>query len=417
MTRRRVLVAGFAVVLVLGTVTVLLRAGDGDRSTVTAGGGTSTTSSTTSMTSTTSTTSSTTTSASTTTSSTPTTARPTTTTAPERVIAGRLPMLMPLEVVATDARTAWVVGSSEGTGVFARTDDGGRTWRWTCTGRLLTGVSAIDARRGVVVSARAGGARPLLSTTVDGGRTFTAREIDIPIDVVTTVDFTDERTGVIAGTGLDPDLGSTGVVASTADGGGTWRVRTYPGVRIEDVIERPGNPHIAVGSRGQHPPVVLDLDAPDGAGGGSPIVVDDLAHLREVAVRDGRLVAVGASKADADGLLVGPSVVRSDDGGVTWTAAASSPAANLYAIDVSPAGELWVSGQVGYGPSVLVSSDGGDTWTVRHASGSGGAFTGVAAIGTSVWAMGYQPGLAVAADAGAVDAPWLTVRVGPTASC
>jgi hypothetical protein len=417
-TRRRLLVAGSAMVLVLGTLAVLLRGGGrDDASSVNAGAGTSTTGA---STTTTTTTSTSTTSTTTTTSTSPTqpttttTARPTTTTFPTRVVAGRLPMLMPLEVVAIDARTAWVVGSSDGTGVFARTGDGGRTWSWTCTGRLLTGVSAIDGRRGVVVSAGAGGARPLLYTTVDGGRTFATREIDVPIDVVTTVDFTDERTGVIAGTALDPDRGSTGVVASTADGGSTWRVRTYPGVQIEDVIDRPGQPHLAVGSRGQHPPVVLDLDAADGS---APIVIEDLAHLRGVVAHDGRLIAVGASKADADGLLAGPSVVRSDDGGRTWRAMTSSPAANLYAIEVSPAGELWASGQVGYGPAVLVSSDGGAVWTARHTSGSGGAFTTLSNAGTSVWTLGYQPGLAVAADAAPVDVAWLTVPIGPTPSC
>ena len=95
---------------------------------------------------------------------------------------------------------------------------------------------------------------------------------------------------------------------------------------------------------------------------------------------------------------------------------ASSPAANLHAIGVSPAGELWASGQVGYAAAVLASSDGGVTWAVRHTSSAGGAFTSLAATGTSVWTLGYQPGLAIAADAALAD-PWLTVPIGPTPAC
>lgn len=407
MTRRRPVVAGIAAMLVLGTVTVLVRAGrDDDRgSRVAANGASATTTS--DPTSTSSSTTSTSTSI-----SAPTTVRPVvpTTTVPGRVITGRLPMLMPLEVVAVDARTAWVIGSSGDTGVFARTADGGRSWSWLCTGRLLTGVAAIDAERGVVVAARAGQARPLLYTTADGGRTLSAREIDVPIDLVTTVDFVGEHTGVIAGTSFDPDLGSTGVVASTTDAGATWRVRTYPGVQIEDVIERPDRPHIAVGSRGPLPPVVIDLD-------GSTTTIEDVAHLRGVVDHDGRLVAVGASKADADGLLVGPSMVQSSDRGATWAAVTSSPAANLHAVEAAPGGELWAAGQIGNVAAVLVSSDGGSTWSARHTSADGGAFTSLAAAGTSVWALGYQPGLAVAGDAVSDGASWLTVPIGPTPSC
>ena len=344
-----------------------------------------------------------------------TTAVSTTTTTLDRTISGRLPLLTPLEVVAApDGRTAWIAGSSEGAGIFARTEDGGRTWRWVCTARLLTGISMIDARRGVAVAGRAGPNPAILFTTVDGGRTLAARETTIPIDVVTVVDFIDEHHGVVGGTGFDATGAYVGVIATTRDAGATWSVRTFPGVKIEDVLDRPGQPRVAVASRGQLSPVVVLLDAPDDA---AQVVVSELAQLREVAAVDGKLMAVGASKPDANGTLTGPSVVESGDGGRTWSAVPTSPSANLHAIATAPTGEIWASGQVGNNEAaVMASSDGGATWSVRHRATTGGSFTAAASGGTALWALGYQTGLAVNPDAPGAGS-WSTVPVARTPAC
>jgi photosystem II stability/assembly factor-like uncharacterized protein len=111
-----------------------------------------------------------------------------------------------------DDRTGWAVGSP---GIVLRTTDGGATWKRTLLARdsNLLDVEFVDRRYGWVCgSAKYGG--DLGYRTTDGGVTW-IRE-SIPADAIQAVDFTDRKHGW--------QVGMSGLVIATSDGGVTWRV-------------------------------------------------------------------------------------------------------------------------------------------------------------------------------------------------
>jgi photosystem II stability/assembly factor-like uncharacterized protein len=207
----------------------------------------------------------------------------------------------------TDADHGWIAGGGFQIvgGLIGRTEDSGRTWRFTSnlTTRERMTVPALhmfDAGRGVVVTSSGA----ILSTS-DGGERWTPASRRGRVNDLSTLFFLDERRGWAAG---------HGDVLFTDDGGVTWTPLTPEGV---DTSYR------------------------------SPV--------RAMQFTDDRHGWVAGNNA---------SLLRTADGGVTWEPVATPLAAgeqpnfrDLFFLDGQTA---WVVGEEG---TMLVTRDGGSTWT------------------------------------------------------
>ncbi len=115
---------------------------------------------------------------------------------------------------------AWVSGTK---GTYARTSDGGKTWR---VGRVpgaedldFRDVEAFGETTAVLLSAGPGGASRIYRTT-DGGTSWALQfQCGDPAAFLDAIAFWDEKNGIALG---DPVQGSFQVLV-TADGGTTWK--------------------------------------------------------------------------------------------------------------------------------------------------------------------------------------------------
>ena len=130
-----------------------------------------------------------------------------------------------------DGDHGWIVGQD---GLVLHTDDGGKTWveqeshadfeetDGTSKRAYLFAIDALDVQHAYAV-----GDRSMLTRTVDGGKTWTAKKVPMELDtsggeqlaaadpVFYDVKFADERHGWI--------VGEFGKVLRTEDGGDTWK--------------------------------------------------------------------------------------------------------------------------------------------------------------------------------------------------
>ncbi len=207
----------------------------------------------------------------------------------------------------TDADHGWIAGGSYQIvgGLIGRTEDAGKTWRFTSnlTSRDRMSVLALhffDAVRGVAAT----GSGAILSTT-DGGENWVPAGRRGHVDSLSSLFFLDERRGWAAG---------HGDVLRTDDAGETWTPLTP-----EDVDTSYRSP------------------------------------IRAVQFQDDRHGWVTGMNA---------SLMRTADGGVTWEPVVTPLAAgehpnfwDMFFVDDSTA---WVVGEEG---TILATRDGGSTWT------------------------------------------------------
>ena len=115
-------------------------------------------------------------------------------------------------VCFVDANTGWVVGGN----AILRTDDGGTTWiSQNHTASDLHSVCFSDATNGCVASSG------MILTTNDGGNTWTEQQHDMT--KVNSIHFVDAQYGWAAGRAeFQGDDGYSAVVYSTSDGGIHW---------------------------------------------------------------------------------------------------------------------------------------------------------------------------------------------------
>jgi photosystem II stability/assembly factor-like uncharacterized protein len=167
---------------------------------------------------------------------------------------------------------------------------------------------------------------PVIARSMDRGATFT----------LLNPTFGGTFNAVAADSAGNPiGVGSTsesGFFVRSADGGNTWSSVAVPGtVWLDGIWSTAAGTLYACGE------AALPAVSPDG---GAAASAD----------------AGGPTALDPYGV-----VVRSDDGGSTWTALATSPAP-LHAISGSPDGQRIVA--VGYGYTEIESADAGATWQV-----------------------------------------------------
>ena len=210
------------------------------------------------------------------------------------------------DVWFTDADHGWITGGGYNIvgGLVGRTQDGGRTWRFTSnlTSRDRMSVPALhmfDAGRGVIAT----GGGDLLSTR-DGGESWTRAGRRGRVNSLSSLFFLDGRRGWAAG---------QGDVLFTDDGGETWTALTPEGVDT---------------------------------GYRSPI--------RAIQFQDDRRGWIAGMQA---------TLMRTADGGVTWepvgTPLAAGEHPNFWDLFFSDSQTAWVVGEEG---TILTTRDGGTTW-------------------------------------------------------
>jgi len=215
-------------------------------------------------------------------------------------------------------------------GVLARSDDLGDTWSRTFFDTGLGSVDFPTAMNGWAV-----GAGGFVVRTTDGGRTWQQKTdgIQVPPEATArglyafnTVRFLDARHGIIAGWGLtDEVIGRFGpsllyrpelFVLRTADGGETWAPAS----------------------------IVGDSSA-----------TDDLYD-------EGTFASSACFTVDGLGLIAGNPTLLTHDGGLTWENISDRTglAAGAWSTSCGEGGRLWLS----VDRSVVRSDDGGDSWTL-----------------------------------------------------
>jgi len=150
-----------------------------------------------------------------------------------------------------DDTTGWVVGQN---GLVMRTEDGGQTWtkqesnatfqerEGNVRPAYLFNVAALDRDRAWAV-----GDRSILASTTDGGKTWRSRKVEVAQDDITggqslaaadpifyDVEFADAQRGWI--------VGEFGKILGTTDGGETWQEQTktlLEGSEFFDVLDLP----------------------------------------------------------------------------------------------------------------------------------------------------------------------------------
>lgn len=270
------------------------------------------------------------------------------------------------------ARVAWVSGTR---GRFARSTNGGRTWRVDSIPGAekldLRSIAAIDARTAIVASAgEASDSLARIYRTSDGGATwrlvFTTLERGVFLDAIA---FWDTRNGIALSDPVDGRF----VILRTGDGGRHWT--RVPRERLPEVLPGEaafaasgsclttyGTSHVWIGTGGAaHARVFHSRDR-----GSTWTVAETPLHagnpssgVFSVAFRDARHgIAVGGDYTQPHGAV--DNVALTDDGGATWHLATGAlPPAYLSAVSFVPGTRLLVA--VGLAGTAL-SRDGGNGW-------------------------------------------------------
>jgi photosystem II stability/assembly factor-like uncharacterized protein len=265
----------------------------------------------------------------------------------------------------------WMVGQD---GVILATADGGKTWTkqesnatfeesdGTVKRAYLFNLDAVDANTVWAV-----GDRSILTSTTDGGKTWTSRKVQMDSDlsggqalaaadpIFYDVKFVDRKNGWI--------VGEFGKVLHTADGGETWKEQTktlLEGTEFYDLLDLPTlfgldaldnqkavaaglEAHIAGTSDGGQKWAYEKTD------GGDVKLLDPLYDV--VQFPDGSGWAVGAAG----------QVVKAEPGGGVWARASigQDVATWLRAVSFSDPQYGWMVG--GYG-LIYHTEDGGKSW-------------------------------------------------------
>ncbi|HYP54480.1 MAG TPA: hypothetical protein VEQ42_13105 [Pyrinomonadaceae bacterium] len=296
-------------------------------------------------------------------------------------------------VSAGNSRLAWASGDK---GTFARTTDGGRTWRAGVVpgaeGLDFRDVDAFGADTAYLLSIGAGESSRIYKTT-DGGKTWALQFVNKrPKAFFDAMAFWDERHGVALSDPVDGRF----LVIETTDGGRTWRELPRAGMPPAREGESAfaasgtcvavwGRRHVWFGTGG--PSGVRLFSSADGGRTWDarhvPLIFGEAAGVFSVVFRDrARGTIVGGNYTKEQDARDNAAYTR--DGGRTWrNPSGRRPGGYRSAVAyVRATGAL-----VAVGPSGSdISTDGGDSWTSLGAEG----FHAVsfAPAGRAGWAVG-----------------------------
>lgn len=238
-------------------------------------------------------------------------------------------------------QVAWLAGTG---GVTLRSVDGGANWSETdiTPARDLYDVWFADASRGIVV-----GTQGAIYRTLDGGATWSAQASGVSVDL-RSVSFADANRGIA--------VGNSGRTLRTNDGGTTWTLA--PSVTNGDLtsVSYSGTNAVAVGP---NPTILRSVN--DGAAWTS-VSPGVPFPLKGVALSGtGIVLAVG------DSLNVA-RILRSTDGGVTWSVRRNIAAPGLNSIIFTDPNTAYATGNSG---TILRTTNAGVDWTSISPGGSG----------------------------------------------
>jgi photosystem II stability/assembly factor-like uncharacterized protein len=291
----------------------------------------------------------------------------------------------------------WAAGRD---GTYARTIDGGATWRADtvpgATSLFFIDVHAVDDSVAYLLGTSFEGGLARIYKTMDGGAHWTeSYSTNVAGVFFDGMAFWDSERGVAFS---DPVEGSF-LIITTADGGATWE--TVPPENIPPPLGgeagfAASGTAIAIGANGR---VWI------GTGGGgiarvlisedwgrswtvtaTPLPASESSGIFGVAFRDSQVgVAVGGDyQAPTDSSL---NILQTLDGGQTWTLVSrSQPHGVRYGVTYVRAGDTWLL--VAVGPSGWgYSADDGVTWSYIDSLGYN---TAGASPGGPVWAAGQD---------------------------
>lgn len=201
-----------------------------------------------------------------------------------------------------------------------------------------------------------GSAVPALIATSPDGLAWTRRSWSPAIDGETLTD-------VASGAGKLTVVGLNGSVASSADGGLTWTNESQSAVAGFNGVAASDTTRVAVGRDSGYLGVVL-VDS--GAGWVKAAGTEGL-YPQDVTWTGSQFVAVGGNRA---GFGANAAVMTSPDG-VTWTARAvpaeAAPVGHALRAVAAVGGVLYATGDTGTTGHVIIrSADGGVTWTQAY---------------------------------------------------
>lgn len=234
-----------------------------------------------------------------------------------------------------DSENGVVVGAQN---TFLKTSDGGNTWINKPSAISMVSVSFVNPEVGLGVGSR------ILKTT-DGGNTW---EVKSETGALWSVQFIDENNAVAVGGPL-----FEGRILRSTDGGETWLDRSTGSRFLKDVFFVDRETGFAVGSQGI---IYKTTDGGDnwdmvflgGSGYGNFEGIYFTDQLRGIAVGGGGSVS---------------KILRTTDGGETWTSITGLPGAGLYSVSFSSENNAIAAGVSGL---LLTTSDKGINWINRN---------------------------------------------------
>ena len=262
-----------------------------------------------------------------------------------------------------DAASGWAVGAG---GEILHTANGGTSWaaQASNTTEGLNGVHFITATEGWAV-----GDQGTIMHTTDGGLTWTPQTSGVS-DNLTGVTFTDAQRGWAVGETIDQYDVSTGVILTTSDGGQHWTTQTtpVPDAALSDVAFSDSRHGYAVGEiwgdSSSNATVIL------GTSDGGATWMKELTYTPPMTGNssDGELRAIACGDA-AHAVAVGyddsyAEIFRTTNGGQTWIRSGQHLWPQFFRPTLTDV--VFVDATHGWAVGdgmVIKTADGGVTWT------------------------------------------------------
>jgi photosystem II stability/assembly factor-like uncharacterized protein len=199
------------------------------------------------------------------------------------------------------------------------------------------------------------------------------------------IDFINATTGFAVGDGTNTVAPTNSFIAKTTDGGNTW-VNISPAVltnrpwQVDFINATTG---LVCGYGG------MILRTTNAGTNWTVSTTPNTSNIYEV-------VMVSTDTGYACGAL-SAAILKTVDGGVTWSSVAVTGTNTRYGIAFAPGGLVWISGTSG---NVIRSTDNGGTWSTTTITGSPTCYD-IIRVGSDLWAFSSSNGVFRSTDAGA----------------
>ncbi len=295
------------------------------------------------------------------------------------------------DVYFVDASLAYGVGSF---GQVAKTTDGGTTWTMQTSGvaSALSSVAFLDANTGFLV-----GPNRLLIRTVNGGTTWavdTVRVIPETAAGIRAIQFLNKTTGFI----LSSETSKSGRILKTTDAGATWT--TVLNTAAEEFYDFSFNGTNAIMVGKGASVIYYSTNSGDTWTKATAAPLGGFVYTRSD-IRAVHLVSSSIAYAVGWGSNIGAQpaiIIKSVDGGKTWTYLPQTPAITLYDNLNAVYFKDDMNG-IAVGGAILTTTDGGTTWKYNDYP-IGSTLNSVGGIGSSILITGTGGNILSSPDLG-----------------